>query len=729
MKTGNRGIHRFFQRLLAAALAVFLLSFPVHGAPLYDELAKDEDLIEETERVSDEILMWRDLILSLPEERPEYAPSYTFWWGNLDDESSYELIIRAAVTDPGYQETLLVYDIRETDEGLEPEFLFEEPPYVQIRSSFSGDQEDGSMHFWAVTVLAIGECVEGKVCLNDERTALEYTVTRTYQMAGGETASPDLEDISGQYDLENPENTNWGPLDAEVLMRHDFTLGEDNNWFSHTIIEDDPRSGFAGLDSLKVTEDHYAILTAGAGEGIRSDIDNTIEKEFGGVCLGLSSLIGHVQAGSTAVTEFEEDAEQFFDLGKPSENETLFERISFLQLMQQRLDQKEDYDGFVHYRWLHDEADDLKALVESISEDKWQLLTFMTRHSGHALLVTRLAHFPLQELYQLTFYDVNSINAETFPEGKIYSMFIKDDFSSFFFRDANGERIDESNCVELSLIDTDVLLQKETEFTALLAAIEQAKEDMAEALDNQSPMLSYSPAYEIFCETLDGAALTYKDGVLYWEGSGDPVLPGIVNTTADGESRSYCRAVFPTSDSFTLRCDPEGADFSLRTSSGYCSVSGTGIDAVTYSEEDGLTLTGENAAFEAALCIHDGDTSWLSRVSGSGSGRIHLSDAGGTLQVDAENPVRLDEATAVQGAESTRLPLSQEASTLTLSKDGGYTVDGQHGTTPAEEGDSEEAVVEETRPGGNATLLVILLVAILVLVASILAFFLMKRKR
>lgn len=288
------------------------------------------------------------------------------------------------------------------------------------------------MHFWAVTVLAIGECVEGKVCLNDERTALEYTVTRTYQMAGGETASPDLEDISGQYDLENPENTNWGPLDAEVLMRHDFTLGEDNNWFSHTIIEDDPRSGFAGLDSLKVTEDHYAILTAGAGEGIRSDIDNTIEKEFGGVCLGLSSLIGHVQAGSTAVTEFEEGAEQFFDLGKPSENETLFERISFLQLMQQRLDQKEDYDGFVHYRWLHDEADDLKALVESISEDKWQLLTFMTRHSGHALLVTRLAHFPLQELYQLTFYDVNSINAETFPEGKIYSMFIKDDFSSFF---------------------------------------------------------------------------------------------------------------------------------------------------------------------------------------------------------------------------------------------------------------------------------------------------------
>lgn len=89
----------------------------------------------------------------------------------------------------------------------------------------------------------------------------------------------------------------------------------------------------------------------------------------------------------------------------------------------------------------------------------------------------------------------------------------------------------------------------------------------------------------------------------------------------------------------------------------------------------------------------------------------------------------MDEATAVQGAESTRLPLSQEASTLTLSKDGGYTVDGQHGTTPAEEGDSEEAVVEETRPGGNATLLVILLVAILVLVASILAFFLMKRKR
>lgn len=66
-------------------------------------------------------------------------PAISFWWGNLDGRTSYELIIRAAVTDPGYQETLLVYDIRETDEGLEPEFLFEEPPYVQIRSSFSGD--------------------------------------------------------------------------------------------------------------------------------------------------------------------------------------------------------------------------------------------------------------------------------------------------------------------------------------------------------------------------------------------------------------------------------------------------------------------------------------------------------------------------------------------------------------------------------------------------------------
>lgn len=718
----KRNVRKFFRCLFLIALAFSLLCGSVHGEFLAG-LLSGETNVDRMEAASEEIDMWRSLIESLPEDKPEYAPTYTFWWGNLDSEPSYELIVRVMDPQNMYWESLLVYDKKEDGGKMEPELLFETAPYVQIRSSFAGNADNDKMLFSAVSNMYDGECVEGNVCLNGDKTDLEYTVTRTYSMAENETASSGMLDIDGYYDGNNPEATDWGPLEKQVLMHHDFILGEDNNWFAHSI-GTDSRSGFTGLEALEVTDEHYDILTAGAGAGLRSDIDDTIEGSFGGVCLGLSSMIGHVQAGSTAVTEFQADAEHFFDLGKPNENEALFEHLSYLQLLQQRLDKEEDYDGFVHYRWFQDESPDLRALIEAISGDKWQLLTFLTAGSGHALLLTDLVYYPFRGLYQLTFYDVNSIDEEESPQGKTYSMFVKDDFTAFTLQDGNGEQIDESNCVELSLIDTDVLLRKEAECRDILAAVEQVKDEAAAELNNAQSILSFTPAYEIFCQALEDKALSYEDGVLYWDGTENPVLPGIVNATADGESRSYCRAVLPASGSYTLRCDPAGTDFSLQTADGYCSVSGTGIETVSYSEEEGLTLTGDDAVFEAALCIGDGDGSWLGKVSGSGSGSIRLFDAGGTLQMDAENPVRLEKASVVHGTDVTHLDLSQDTATLTLSEDGSSSLDGEETSAPTAESAPQEAPSQ-----GNTTLVVILVAAILVLAASLLSFFLMKRKR
>ena len=642
----------------------FLLTLAISGAicsqtvnaDLIKDGFRDKNGTETLEQLCEEITIWREVIKGLPEERPEHGKQYTFWWGNLDDEPRRELIVRIYQSlDYSYQESLLVYDIKEDGETRTPVLLFETTPYVQIRSGFAGNAEGTGVVFNAVVGLYKGDCEEGTVQLNQDKSDLEYTVTRTYSMANQEKASEGTVDISGYYDAQDPSRTNWGSLSLDEIVSHDFVLGRDNNSFKHNINPDDERSGFANISSYEVSAEQKDALLKGESKGTKADIKDYLNGEFGGVCLGLTSMIELVKSGDILLSDYGEDAAVFYEVGKPSENKDLFHQICFLHTTQLLLDD-EDYDSFVDFGE-PDSSEQLQNLVQAIHPDQWQILGFISKDSGHALLVKSLTYYESLGLYDLECYDINSL--ADYPEGHFYHTFVKDDFSSFVLTDANGQRITQDNCDQLSLISSDSLLYEK-----------EVKSKEAEK-SKETAILSFVPSEgSIICTDAQGNETTYQDGQITGNGGSLKVIPSIVSELNDGGSHIYRRVEISASESYTIQCDAQKVDVRVNTGEGYYSVRGQGIDTIVFSQENGIQITGRDFTFTAGLLMNGNQEHLLTQTTGSGAETVTIRDIEGALNVSSEAPVTIGQLLAVYDTETIQHPVNRKTTDLTLSQDG-----------------------------------------------------------
>lgn len=637
-----------------------------------EDTFQEEDVSEYWKEQFQILEMWRNFILDLPAGENDTRLTYRFWWGNLDEDDDREMIVSVGEINLNMgimQEMLHVYDLKKEDGEFTPVKLFEELPPVQIRFGFSASKE-GDMLYSYVSALATGTFSEGTVKLNEEKTALVYTETAQRSMAKEEKTSLDALSVEGNFDPTDKDNVEWGALGEEILVDHDFVLGEDNNGFSHSY--NGELSGFTGIPHYKVTEEQYQKLTDGESSEIVKNIDedltSDIEEENRGVCFGLTALIGLVANGSIAVSELDSEAGCFYNVKKPNENPTLFHEICYLFFKQYLLD-NEDYVYIHDFNPSKDTEEDitkkLQQLVESIHPEQWQMITYRYTGGGHSVLIKSMTHYPGLGIYDLTTYDQNSVGDKV-PQGVFYHIYIQDDFSDLVITRGNGTSILRENLEDLSVVDVNTVLEENNSNVS--------EESSGESEESSRTILTVGLGPILFLRLSDfpGAIITNESGSWSSEGVEIERLPSIVSSTSDGMDRAYQRLVLPSSSSYTVTCDPqEEIDLSLATEDGYYSVQGKGIDSILLSQEEGIKINGDQFDFTAGYLVDNGEEDILTRTEGAGSGTVSISTVEGELSVSSENKMSLTDFTVTQNMQVTRYDLDKESSHMTWDVNGG----------------------------------------------------------
>ena len=294
-------------------------------------------------------------------------------------------------------------------------------------------------------------------------------------------------------------------------------------------------------------------------------------------------------------------------------------------------------------------------MIENIRSDRFQILNFTTQNTGHALLITELAYYKDPGIYNIRFSDVNSLDDNT-PQGRFFDLFITDDFSEFIFTDANGECITQDNCLEMSLLSVDTLLEK--------------TDKNAEEKESLIASLSFSSTLDLITfEDGEGNAMKYdcETGQITGNTQQFSVLPSIVNTLSGQTSNTYTRIALNTADSYKLTCDPNGVDIQLNTGNQYFALQGYGIETASFSNADGIRLTGTDYNFKISLSTNDEDSPALYQIEGVGQGTISFLETSEGIQVHSELPVYIGNVNILQNMEFTTYEVHTDTSDITLS--------------------------------------------------------------
>ncbi len=593
----------------------------------------------------------------LPEGKT-YSGPYSFWCGNLDDDVEPEMIVGVIEMDEWDRpvERLLVFDLKGKEE-VTSELLFITDPPIPIRYGFASTADGERMVFNCVVSAGTGEISEGIVRLNDNKTELVYTETGSYSLADGGSSSFETEDTSGCYDPLSEENTYWGPLASTVIKTRNLVLGVDNNSFYHT------EEGLNKREKYEITEAQKKVLLAGEKKGTAADIERQLSRERGGICYGISAMMGLVKEEKLWVSDFDTEAMTFFGMETPNTNDDLYHELCYLYMMQ-FLMEKEDYNSIVHTGWFGRwKPDDLKSMVEEIANsDKQQMLTYSYDGGGHAVVVKDLISYPTLGIYDLVFYDINSVREEN-PDGFYYHMYIKDDYSDFVIQSYSHE-IRPDNFSNLQLIDIDKIVKHKP--------VKVSEEDVEE-LDSQTESDMIESGKKSIISVIlplsflridwdsSSEGILLEDGQMTGETQAVNWMPSIVNDLGDNASQVYSRMELPDSGNYSIKCSPdEDVNLSINTGEGYYFIEANGIEDVSVSAENGIAFTGDDFTFQAGQMLTGNEEVILAQAAGTGTGTVSISETGNELHVNSQEPVQIESITTIQNMEVTRHEVNQE---------------------------------------------------------------------
>lgn len=709
--------------LLAAGIAGGLLS-----AQTVQAGSVEKDDIEAAKKKCQEIMNWRELIKNLPTERPEYKPVYRFWWTNLDLEADRELIVQ--VYTPNYQEKLLVYDMKEMDEKVEPYLVCETLPPVQIRYDFQ-EKTDASGKtetiFRAITGLAGGDGAEGVVTFNGDKSDLIYDVRSSFSIAEETKKREEKEqsqspvdqgaDVLGKFDAGKPDEADWGPLNIEHMVDHDFELGRDNFGFTHTNDAEDTRCGFVGISGYEVSEIQKKALLHGEDKGTKAAIKNNLEQEFGGVCYGLANMMGLVKEGALQVKNLDANAKTLYQVGKPGENNMLYQQICYYYLLQHVME-PEDMDAQILFEEINNKSDcakELETLVKAVSPDRWQILTYVAKSdwlglkiTGHALLVTGMDYVEEADVYRIEFYDMNSLPSvyrkkeekkeekkttetkakeiETRSKGRFCYMYVKDDFKEFELTDAMGTEVNQENCIDLSLVSVNNIWKEKAEDLKEAEAEKENDKDLqtgntetkanSKRVDCRDSVVTFEGSRgDLSYQDDNGSQMIYKDGAITEFEKDMKIMPSLIQEGSDSFGKTYRRIQIPDSREMSFQCDPKGVDLSIQNADGYYSVTGQGIEKIVCSQKDGIQLTGEDMTFTTGLLMKESQEHILTKTNGTGSGTITIQETGGRLSISSKKPVTVKWVRAAGDTQTVQYAVDQTAENITLAQDGALTAE------------------------------------------------------
>ena len=358
-------------------------------------------------------------------------------------------------------------------------------------------------------------------------------------------------------------------------------------------------------------------------------------------------------------------AENYYAMSFPSENDKLYNNITYYQLTQM-LDRCADdkiciaatyRSGFFGHLINWEAENDslsvfLKKLVQSCNNDHVKVLSFNHKtswftSSGHAILVTGCHFDEAKDEYVIELYDENSVDDDQdLRKGEFSEMRIKKDYSDFSF-----DNVDDSSYRSMVLIDWDKL--------------EDVILDQNPAPESNTTLsVRFSDMIKI--ENAEGEYIEYDGSEL----SGDMEVYGINESAAD-EDKGISTLNIKTdySDHYTVTCSGKTVDLEIHNSDGFISLNGSNITTATLDLESGIDMYGKDIDFSAAFSNYSSSKRAANVIRFEGSSADNVS-----VKRDEDEKLHIESAKKVTGGTLTYIS-GQKNKTVKLDDTTEYDID------------------------------------------------------
>ncbi|MGN0337872.1 MAG: leucine-rich repeat domain-containing protein [Lachnospiraceae bacterium] len=397
----------------------------------------------------------------------------------------------------------------------------------------------------------------------------------------------------------------------------EFTLGRDNNTFSHT-----PNSFFFN------TEEDYRIISDAYWSALCKDQSENycnllLEKQYEkwlGSCYGISASILYGYNKGYDITHYlsedNMDYPYYMAAGIPVENEKLKDLIQVFQLSQYRSDvtYTDRANNSFAYK-IFGIGSSIKKVLKGIVDEaeksnylKPFLFGITYKGGGHALLICGSAGEE-NGYYKIAICDPNgspvyNVNSEEYVYyyDKYSYLMISTDYTSFHMENEEGEviyskRIDSDNFKEIKYVTYEDAYSKAN----------KNQEDFCEIIvDVDSPF---------YMTTDNGTYLSY-DGE---EFSGNAVIENVSTAINNVEGRENASWIIELSGinkvSFSKIASTTEVDC-LFDSDEYINVTGRNLSAISIEDDKGVSIEGKGATYTLCMSAKD-DSNTLIQSSGT----------------------------------------------------------------------------------------------------------------
>ncbi|BBF42883.1 uncharacterized protein containing predicted phosphatase domain [Lachnospiraceae bacterium KM106-2] len=421
---------------------------------------------------------------------------------------------------------------------------------------------------------------------------------------------------------------------SKVSTDSAFTLGRDNNSFMHSNEKD---CGFEGHNTYQIDDAYYNRLTKNSSKSEKDRIKKNMQETWGGSCYGIASTMGLLYEGYLKISDLNDGgAANYFSMPYPCKDQKLLNMINFYQLSQyldangqEATSASETYNygwftGLVNWAGDYDSLSSyLKNLVNALSNNHVIMLGFSTKDWGHAVLVTGCTYNESKDAYEINLYDENSVRSAG-SQGEFHTMEVAKDYSSFSFKDGNGDTIDKSNFNHLYFTDWEKLKN--------LNALGSAKATRGTSSTNhvkisipksKTFVLTNREGRKITCDgqKMSGNMKVYTVGT-----SGNDKSPRVeIETTK--------------SSSYTLTGIEQGVDVEVFQGDDYISLQGNKISQANISLSSGVTLKGTDYSFKACVSTDNevaANENGLVEISGNAATDVQIKRSGDTVVATSE---------------------------------------------------------------------------------------------
>ncbi|MCR4890837.1 MAG: Ig-like domain-containing protein [Lachnospiraceae bacterium] len=501
------------------------------------------------------------------------------------------------------------------------------------------------------TSVRAGE-ISGESPAIEDLDGLDGSVSETMTNPG---ESPTLENTGGfegflpetltnsadSLGVTDPDTT--GYVGRTATTNKTFTLGRDNNSFRHN------NGSGGGFEGRKVRMFHdstfFDALTNNAPSWLISQVKKTMHSKWGGSCYGVTSTMGRVFRGIDSVSDYSSytpDPANYFDLGRPVDDELLDDVINCYQLSQKY---NNGYKNLLCYsiKEKGDMAAFLEKFVANMKDGNPKLFSYayynkkQKKVCGHAIMAIESSDKG-DGSYIVKLYDLNSVSKAA--KGEFTEMQIASDYSSFSYTTPGNMKL-EDVWVNLRLYDWDKLWDLRKAVGQMNISNDQMD------LDDNCVRLEVSSEDSFVLTAEDSKKLTVSNGSI----SGNLTTMDVdmddcwyeICSDDEEDSTGDCLLIdIPLSDSYTLSpCnEDDDIEISLMMDGEYISIILDGYEEAVLSFSDPVEVKGDDYSFEYTEqtdnVLRDNEQG-LVTISGQASGDITFTDEDDELTVSSDS--------------------------------------------------------------------------------------------